>query len=471
LYCELIAIAIAGGSRQIAIRLSFLAFVAFVGLGGTTTAGARVRVLWLTPPAPVSGKAAIAVEVSRAATCSITVYGKDGPSRAPGLHPKRSIAGRVSWTWGIGQKSGRWSIEVNCGAEGSLRAALVVSGPKLAWAPPPLTNPITVNVPSTAPVTVNLDSTKDYVLKLGHVSGPGGVNVNGGHNVVIIGGQVTATPDTTESDGYAMRFYNQTGIVHIEGVLIDQSNDGITIEAPNAVAFQIENVRVSNNHAYQDNWNYAHPDIIQTWSGPSQVRLDHFTGYSDYQGLTWMDAGSGFVYPGSIVAKNVNIGPLMRQPGSVQPSPTTHPMLGQYVWHVSPATTFSCVNCYAVTGWYSDSYQRRLFESAGTFNCWDATQYTCYTEWGNHVFLPYTMTSSDGTLTVNVTSRTQNDSLSSTYPALGVTQGDYETWPSVSALVNEKWYFGTPAGGDFVPAGVAGVNYVSPGYVSTITAP
>jgi hypothetical protein len=410
-----------------------------------------VRVLWLVSPAQASGKAAIAVEVSRPATCSITVYGKDGPSRARGLHPKRSIAGRVSWTWGIGHMPGRWSIDVNCGAAGSLRAALVVSGPKLTWAPPPLTNPITVNVPSTAPVTLNLDSTKDYVLKLGHVSGPGGLVVNGGHNVVIIGGQVTATPDTTESHGWAMRFYNQTGVVHIEGVLIDQSNDGITIEAPSAI-FQIENVRVENNHAYQDNWSYAHPDLIQTWSGPSQVRIDHFTGYSDYQGLTWMDAGSGYVYPGSVVAKNVNIGALMPQPGSVLKWPDGAPadklVLGTAVWHVSTSTAFSCSSCWMLTGWYSQTYRRKLDDSIGGYDNGDGT----YTE------PPYLL---------------RRRAVTGRAPVgdLGRRQGDYIRWPTNPKLANEVWTWGTPPAGDFVPPRVAGLNYVSPGYVQQSDAP
>src|SRR5439155_19347158 len=111
------------------------------------------------------------------------------------------------------------------------------------------------------------------------------------------------------------RLYNQTGVVHVEGVLIDQSNDGITINAPNAQAVQIENVRVANNHAYQDNWNYSHPDVIQTWPGPQAVRIDRFTGYSDYQGLTWLWA-SGGVPPGAVNARNVDIHALAPQPNS-----------------------------------------------------------------------------------------------------------------------------------------------------------
>ena len=107
----------------------------------------------------------------------------------------------------------------------------------------------------------------------------------------MIGGQVTAPPDGVERNGWAMRFYDQTGTVHIEGVLIDSSNDGITIQAPQAT-FQIENVLIANNHALRDDFSDAHPDLIQTWSGPKAVRIDRFTGYTDYQGLHLDERGS-----------------------------------------------------------------------------------------------------------------------------------------------------------------------------------
>jgi hypothetical protein len=43
-------------------------------------------------------------------------------------------------------------------------------------------------------------------------------------------------------------------------------------------------------------------------------------------------------------------------------------------------------------------------------------------------------------------------------------QGDYECFSRVSLLSGMTWMWGTPSGGDYVPAGVAGVDYVSPGY-------
>jgi hypothetical protein len=330
-----------------------------------------------------------------------------------------------------------------------------LGGPLLAWAPPVLSSPVTVAVPSSAPAVLNLDSGKDYVLNLGHLSGPGGLTVNGGHNVVIIGGQITASPDGVESHGWAMRFYDQTGTVHIEGVLIDSSNDGITIQAPQAV-FQIENVRIANNHAFRDDFSSAHPDLIQTWSGPTAVRIDRFTGYSDYQGFTWMNAGSGYVFPGSVTATNVNIQPLMPQPNTVMKFPDgstfNKPSLGDAIWHVSTDTTFSCSSCFVTTGWYDQGYQRKLDDTINGFGNPDGSTSDPY----------YEFHGTDGA--VYKSPAVPSGSSNTNPPDLGRRQGDTMSWPQTPSLANETWTWGAPSGGDFVPATVPGPNYTTPGY-------
>jgi hypothetical protein len=339
----------------------------------------------------------------------------------------------------------------------STPAPAVGAGARLGWAPPVLSSPVTVVVSNSAPVVLNLDANKDYILKLGHLSGPGGLTVNGGHNVVIVGGQITAAPDGVESHGWAMRFYDQTGTVHIEGVLIDSSNDGITIQAPLAT-FQIENVRVANNHALRDDFSSAHPDLIQTWSGPKVVRIDRFTGYTDYQGFTWMNAGDAYVYPGTVTATNVNIRALAPQPSTVArwPDGSTRdkPDLAAAVWHVSRATTFSCSSCFTETGWYDQGYQRKLDDSIGGFMNSDGSYSDPY----------YEFHGSDGASYLSPSSPTGGVGNSTTPTNLGRRQGDTISWPTTSQLANEKWTAGAPSGGDFVPDNVPGVNYSSPGY-------
>jgi hypothetical protein len=328
---------------------------------------------------------------------------------------------------------------------------------KLAWAPPVLSAPVTVSVASVAPVVLNLDSSKDYVLQLGHLSGPGGLTVRGGHNVVIIGGQITAAPTAVERDGWAMRFYDQTGTVHVEGVWIDSSNDGITIQAPLAT-FQIENVRISNNHALRDDFSTAHPDLIQTWSGPKAVRIDRFTGYSDYQGLTWMNAGDGYVYPGSVTATDVNIRALAPQPNTVAkwPDGSTRdkPELGTAAWHVSTDTTFSCSGCFVTTGWRHQRYQRKLDDSIGSFMNPD----------GSYTGPYYELHGARGAVYRSPLIANHGIGDKTKPRDLGRSQGDVITWPRTPQLANETWTYGVPTGGDYVPNGIPGLNYISPGY-------
>jgi hypothetical protein len=319
-------------------------------------------------------------------------------------------------------------------------------GTKLTWAPPKLTKPITITIPTTAPVQLSLDPGQDYILRLGHLSGPGGLTVTGGHNIIVIGGWITPVVDTVEKDGLALRFEDQTGIVHLEGILIDDAGDAITIRAPLGI-FQIENVRVENLHAYRDDFNYAHPDLIQTWSGPTEIRIDHFTGQSDYQGFTWMQTGGpGVPYPGRVFQKNVNISALMPQPDTVLTWPDgtkmDKPNLGPGTWHVSSSTSFSCQACWLLTGWYSQGYRRKLQESIGG---WLTRSDPCC----SYDQPPFRVTGGRGA-------------------NLGRHQGDSMSWPTVPQLAREVWFWGRPPGRDFVRPGIAGVDYVSPGYRSRL---
>ncbi len=98
-----------------------------VALLAPASASARVRLVSVTPATPGS-YATLVAAVSPAATCRITVHYKSGPSRAQGLGPKRSAAGRVSWTWKVGTRTtpGRWGITVACGGAGTLQTSFVV---------------------------------------------------------------------------------------------------------------------------------------------------------------------------------------------------------------------------------------------------------------------------------------------------------------------------------------------------------
>jgi hypothetical protein len=101
--------------------------VATVALLVPATAQASVKLVRVSTSDP-GDYATLTASVTPGRMCSIVVHYKSGPSRARGLYPKRSVAGRVSWTWKVGTNttSGRWAITVSCGSAGTLRTSFVV---------------------------------------------------------------------------------------------------------------------------------------------------------------------------------------------------------------------------------------------------------------------------------------------------------------------------------------------------------
>jgi hypothetical protein len=155
----------------------------------------------------------------------------------------------------------------------------------LRWAPPVLDDPQTIDL-GDGYSDVRLEPDRDYVLRLPPTRKLGGAFVEGGRNVVVIGGHVTLPPGTTtDQERRALYFKNQTGIVHVEGVLIDGSaggeGDGIALSAP-AATVQIENVRIVGLHGSDRG---THADVVQPWGGVRELRIDRLTGSSGFQGL------------------------------------------------------------------------------------------------------------------------------------------------------------------------------------------
>jgi hypothetical protein len=336
----------------------------------------------------------------------------------------------------------------------------------LTWAPPTLSNPLAVQVRDTGQICPEntarwqnpnqpwicfLDPNRDYILTLGNRRDPGGLTINGGRNVVIVGGQITVPVRTCcdRSDEWKSRgltLDGQTGVAHVEGVSILNASDAISIKAPLAIV-QLQNIRVANLHVYRDDVTLAHPDIIQTFDGPREVRVDRLSADSDWTGLSWFKCcTSTQVFPGRVILKNVNLS------GNLQPSTVMKwtdgatrdkPNFGLFTYMNATASVHSCTNCWVSTGWYSQTYRRKLHESTA-FVAADGSQAQSP---------PFRVTGHDGQV---VTTLVNND--------VGRRQGDYIEWPSIANLAGVRWSWGVPPAGDFVPSGVAGPSYASPGY-------
>lgn len=169
---------------------------------------------------------------------------------------------------------------------------------RLTWAPPDTQGYTWLEV--TEAGTIALDDDTDYVLDTPRtLQGP--VTLRGGRNVVWVGGHIRV-----EDEGVGASATGRRGlvvvdgpeaadrVVHLEGLLIDGADlsEGINTNSPRAVV-QLQNVRVEGVH-YRSVADLEgtdpypgpnHPDVVQTWGGVRELRIDRLTGSTGYQGL------------------------------------------------------------------------------------------------------------------------------------------------------------------------------------------
>lgn len=157
----------------------------------------------------------------------------------------------------------------------------------LSWSPPALVDPITVEVDRE---WIGLDTARDYRVVFPDSPVRHRVSIEGGRNVVIIGGEIDIPWQGDGAPIYKRRgllLKGQTGTVHVEGLLIggEDLSEGIQIAAPEATV-QLQNIRIEHVHARdQVNFSDNHPDVVQVWGGVGELRIDRLTGQSDYQGI------------------------------------------------------------------------------------------------------------------------------------------------------------------------------------------
>lgn len=282
--------------------------------------------------------------------------------------------------------------------------------PPLRWAPPALENPITVQLGRGFTVS-RLDPTRDYRIQLPAQRKVGGTVIEGGRNVVIVGGQVTASPNATSNyERRGIYIKGTVGTVHIEGVEIDGAGlplDGIGINAPEA------KVQIQNVHVKGLNGSYAgfHADVVQPWGGVRELRIDRLSGSSNYQGL-FLQPGLGPI--GSATIQNVDL---------------THTALptdrgGYMMWLANGCTTYPMT--------LSEVYVR------------------------SETVRPLDMMVYPSSAAGNTECPALISGLNASWPQLPITG-------SVT--------HGSPANGAFVPPGIAGTDYVSPGYTATAPEP
>ncbi len=172
-------------------------------------------------------------------------------------------------------------------------AARTVRCPPVKWGLPKLHRPLKVTVtPRNRWLTLSPD--RDYIVRMPQaLRGSGGLTIEGGHNVVLVGGEIVIpkipTPLNGDRTNRAVELKDQTGTIYLEGIRITGAgaSEGIDLDEPDPQSIvQLENIRIDGIRAYDEqSWTDNHPDLIQTWAGPGRLEVDRLTGFTDYQAL------------------------------------------------------------------------------------------------------------------------------------------------------------------------------------------
>jgi hypothetical protein len=329
------------------------------------------------------------------------------------------------------------------GTDAFQRAPL--SLPRLTWAPPRCGDAehscTTLYLQNTGSHQMPLlNNNTDYRIYL-PTNGPlvGGITITGGRRVEIIGGEINLTYPCSNDGSSCIGIYiakNSPGAVFVEGVWIRNAHrvglacpggasreaqtcstgDGIDVNTANDGVINVntitlENIRVdgiSGCSGYAD-----HADVFQPYQAPADtIRIDGMTGVTNCQGLN-LDPDLAYskwhTFPSSITVKNTNI-------------------------HIIP----------------------NLYSSTAAGPAW---------------WLTYGLTCESGpvSLTGAYSSEPRCDL---TPPPIWPNPGDRRCGVRYSggvvswthARINGSIRTEAPPGGDFVPLGVAGLGYLSPGY-------
>lgn len=193
----------------------------------------------------------------------------------------------------------------NAAGQSPLSAALTVSPGGLPYRPPALTAPTTVAVPVSGG-TVTLDPARDYIVRLPATTVSGSVLIDGGRNVVLIGGQINGNGGAR---GLFLR--GQRGTAFVEGVRLSpvSNGDGINLDQRYGSTVIIQNCWVERVTGTQAG---VHADGLQSWAGPDRLYVHGLHITSNYQGILFHPndgnfGGASRPYPSEFAFSAVHI--------------------------------------------------------------------------------------------------------------------------------------------------------------------
>ncbi len=284
----------------------------------------------------------------------------------------------------------------------------------LPWAPPALTTPTTISPPASGgPSRYDLTPGQDYIIDM-----PGSPMIHdragfpvlklvGGRNVVIIGGEIRidniVPPGHSVADAQCIHVENQTGVVHLEGLYLHGAGCGQGVLMNYGSTSAHPRVQMQNCRI-ETLHPITTPDVVH----PDGVQSEQ--GPYEFWVYNYTCASAGTI--------------LQLQP---------HNLAGG-----TPIGTWNLEN---INGWQVSNKGYALWKACDVK--WPTFQGECWVKnlgnlaWAN----------GDGSI-----------------PGGGIqgwTPGNSIGWP----VTGSAWNIGLRPSGDFVPSGVAGIGYVSPGYV------
>ena len=278
-------------------------------------------------------------------------------------------------------------------------------GNELTWAPPKLKKPVTYHVSGDGPGSIEARPGQDSIVVW---DGPTNrrIRFSGGRHWVIRGGEVHNDRTwSNEDDQSGLEFEDVTGTAFVEGMLIHgrHGRDGIRVGSGGSkTTLVVQNSRIVDRLAGPDDY---HADVLQPYGGVKALRVDRLTGSGDYQGQMWKQESDTTFGPTDFRRVNFRAAVPEREYmiNLVMSDPTGPVTLSEVFNEPDPD--------------FADGDFCRAQIPSDSADC---------------------RTDADGRR--------------------------YVTWSGTKIEVNGRVTQGPPPGGDFVPDGVAGLEYESPGY-------
>jgi hypothetical protein len=269
-----------------------------------------------------------------------------------------------------------------------------------------MVNPVTYHVSGDGPGTITAASGQDSIV-VWDAPTDRRIRFSGGRNWIIRGGEVNNDKQWSSQDDQAgIQFDNVSGTAFVEGLYIhgQYGRDGIRVGSGGSnTTLIVENSRIIDRLSGSSTY---HADVIQPFGGIKAFKVDHLTGGSDFQGQMWKQESGTYFGPSDF--RNVNYQAA---------SPEVEYMINFVMGNATQPVTLTNVFNQPASSFAGGDFCKAQTPSGSA---------TCGTD-------------SSGR--------------------------KYVTWSGTPITVNGRITQGLPPGGDFVPAGVAGMNYRSPGYL------